>query len=210
MPNFTISIVSGPEAVEARLADLFTTRDKILAVGRTARSYADDASPAMPANAAGLLSYLHGVGALREEHVGPNFILDRACGIESVVSRDRSIRIGFQNVDKCCAEMHPLPRSEKGSGAETLSSPSLFEHFGLEAGPLTALKPDGVLTYYVMVGLDGSIELSCPIIEKGKYVGWVERIFIDWPDGDWAAVPQPETDNDPIKDFDISISFKEG
>lgn len=208
MPTFSTPIVSATDAVEVRLAELYTTREKIITVGRTARAYADDASPAMPLNAGGLLSYLHGVGALREQHVGSDYVLDRACGIESVVSRDGAVRIGFQNVDKCCAEMPPIPRSEKGSGAETLSSPTLFEHFGLETGPLSAIKPDGILTYYVMVGLDGSIELSCPVIEKGKFVGWVERIFIDSPEGEWEAAPQ--TDNDPVNNFDISVSFREG
>lgn len=208
LPTFSTPIVSAPEAVEARLADLYVDRIQIVTVGNTARAYADDASPAMPLNAAGMLSYLHGVGALREQLVGANFILDRTCGVESVLSRDRTVRIGFQNVDKACAAMPPMPRSEKGSGAESLSCATLFEHFGVEPGPLTGVKPDGVITYYVMVGLDGSIELSCPIIEKGKYVAWSERIFIFSPDAEWEA--EPVTDSEPLEDFPIDVSFKEG
>jgi len=103
--------------------------------------------------------------------------------------------------------MPPLPRSEKGSGAASLSSPTLFEHSGVEAGPLTGVKEDGIVTYYVMVGLDGSIELSCPIIGKGKYIDWHERIFIHSPDGEWLA--QPEAESSPIEDFDINVSFKD-
>ena len=207
LPVFTTSMVTTPEAVDARLAELFVDITQIIAVGQTARAYADDASPSMPLNAAGMLSYIHGVGALREQLVGKHFVLDRACGIESVVSRDRTVRIGFQNVDKCCVEMAPLPRTEKGSGAEALSGPNLFEHAGIESGPLTGVKPDGILTYYVMVGVDGSIELSCPVIEKGKYVAWVERIFVYSPDADWDTAPQ--VDEGPVEDFDVSVSFKE-
>jgi hypothetical protein len=207
LPSFTTSIVTAPEAVETRLAELFAELAQIMAIGQTARAYADDASTAMPLNAAGMLSYLHGVGALREQLVGPHYVMDRACGIESVVSRNRTIRIGFQNVDKCCVQMPPLPRTDKGSGAESLSGPSLFEHVGMESGPLTGVRSDGILTYYVMVGLDGSIELSCPVIEKGKYVEWIERIFIHSPGADWEA--EPVTDDGPLDDFDVSVSFKE-
>jgi hypothetical protein len=192
--------------VETRLADFALTREQIIAIGQTARAYAEDASPSMPLNAGGMLSYIHGVGELRQQLVGAEYVPDRACGIESVVRRDRSVRIAFQNVDKCCADMAPMPRSEKGSGAAALSSPTLFEHAGVEAGPLTGVH-DGIRTYYVMVGLDGSVELSCPVIEKGKYVAWPERIFIYSPDGDWEAIS--DAGNGPIEDFDIDVSFKE-
>lgn len=208
MIPFKTVIVSAPTDVETRLADFGLVRDQFVAIGKTARAYADDASPSMPLNAAGMLSYIHGVGELRQQLVGPEFIVDRTCGIEAVIRRDRSVRIGFQNVDKCCANMAPMPRSEKGSGAASLSSPSLFEHAGVDAGPLTGVKSDGILTYYIMVGLDGSVELSCPIIENGKYSDWHERIFIFSPEGDWEAVP--DTDSNPINDFDVNVSFKEG
>lgn len=206
MPSFNTVVVSALAEVETRLADFALTREQIMSIGQTARAYADDASPSMPLNAAGMLSYIHGVGELRQQLVGAEYIPDRACGIESVVRRDRSVRIAFQNVDKSCAEMPPLPRSEKGSGAASLSSPTLFEHAGVEAGPLTGVH-DGVRTYYVMVGIDGSVELSCPVIEKGKYVAWPERIYISSPEGEWEAVP--DTDNGPIEDFDINVSFKD-
>ncbi|ABG32935.1 hypothetical protein [Roseobacter denitrificans] len=57
------------------------------------------------------------------------------------------------------------------------------------------------------VGLDGSVELSCPVIEKGKYVDWIERIYIYSPDSDWEAAP--DTDTGPIDDFEIQFSFKD-
>lgn len=207
MPVFNSVIVSFSSDIENRLFDFGFAKENLLAVGQTARAYADDASSSMPLNAPGMLSYIYGVGELRQQLVGSEYLPDRTCGIESVIRRDRSLRIGFQNVDKCCEDMPPLPRSEKGNGAASLSSASLFEHYDVEAGPLTGVKSDGVITYYVMVGQDGSIELSCPVIEKGKYVAWHERIFIYSPDGEWEA--EPESNNGPIEDFDISVSFKE-
>ena len=207
MPSFNTVVVSAPTDIETRLLDFNLVREQLLAIGETARTFADDASPTMPLNAAGMLSYIHGVGELRQQLVGPDYIMDRTCGIEAVVRRDRTVRIGFQNVDKCCVELAPIPRSEKGAGAASLSDPNLFQHAGVEAGPLTGVKQDGILTYYVMVGQDGSIELSCPIIEKGKYVDWHERIFVYSPDSEWDTAPY--TGNGPIEDFDISVSFKE-
>lgn len=192
--------------VETRVADFGVARQQILAIENAARADGDDASPSMPLNAAGMLSCIHGVGELRQQLVGTDYIPDRACGVESVVRRDRSVRIAFQNVDESGADMPPLPRTEKGSGAAALSSPSLFEHAGVEAGPLTGVH-DGVRTYYVMVGLDCSVELSCPVIEKGKYVDWIERIYIHSPDGDWEA--GPATDTGPIEDFDVNVSLKD-
>ncbi|MGH1370213.1 conserved hypothetical protein [Roseovarius sp. EC-HK134] len=206
MPSFNTVIVSTLVDVETRLEDFGVTRQQIMAIGQTARAYGDDASPSMPLNAAGMLSYIHGVGELRQQLVGPDYVPDRTCGIEAVVKRDRTVRIGFQNVDKCCVNMPPLPRSEKGSGAESLSGPDLFVNAGMKPGPLTAVLKDGIRTYYVMVGLDGSVELSCPVIEKGKFVHWMERIYIYSPDSDWEADPQ--TDTGPIEDFDITVSFK--
>jgi len=206
LPLFNTVVVSTLADVEARLADFGLTREQISAIGRTARAYAEDASPSMPLNAAGMLSYIHGVSELRQQTVGAEYVTDRACGVESVVRKDRSVRIAFQNVDKCCAHMPPMPRSEKGSGAEALSSLTLFEHAGIEPGPLTGVH-DGIRTYYVMVGLDGSVELSCPIIEKGKYVAWHERIYIYSPDSEWEALIDDE--NNPTEEFDIVVSFKE-
>lgn len=206
MPTFNTVIVSTPVDVENRLEDFGVMRQQIISIGHVARAYADDASPSMPLNAAGMLSYIHGVGELRQQLVGSDYIPDRTCGVESVVRRDRSLRIAFQNVDKSCAEMAPLPRSEKGSGAAALSSPTLFEHAGVEAGPLTGVH-DGVRTYYVMVGDDGSVELSCPVIDKGKFVDWIERIYVYSPDGDWEA--EPDTGAGPVEDFEIHVSFKD-
>lgn len=205
MPSFkTVNFTTIAE-VETRLADFSLTRSQIIEIGKTARAYADDAGPSMPVNAAGMLSYIHGVGELRQQLVGINYVPDRAYGIESVVNKNRTVRIAFQNVDKCCVEMPPIPRSEKGGGASLLSSPSLFEHAGVEVGPLTGVH-DGIRTYYVMVGLDGSIELSCPVIDKGKYVAWSERIYIHSLDEEWEVLP--ESYDDQTQDFDIEVSFK--
>ena len=55
LPTFTTSMVTAPDAVASRLAELFVELPQVITIGQTARSYADDAGPHMPLNAAGML-----------------------------------------------------------------------------------------------------------------------------------------------------------
>jgi len=208
MPSFATSIVQGERAVADRLSDFGLVPEQILAVGAVARTWADDASALMPINAPGTLAYIYGVQELRQQVIDGVWAADRTCGIEAVVNRDRKVRIGFQNVDRACdSDFPPNPRSAKGSASESLCGPTLFEHAGIDAGPLTGVKSDGIPTYYVMVGEDGSVELSHPVIANGSYKQFHERIFIVAPSGDWSDEINPDTS--PLNDFDIVVRFKD-
>ncbi|MAY89424.1 MAG: hypothetical protein CML02_22230 [Pseudooceanicola sp.] len=208
MPDFnTLTVTSDPEVVQ-RLADWNLTVDQIVAIGDTARRWAEDASPLAPLNAPGQLAYLFGVQELRQQLIGDGFVLDRSCNIEAVVNTELGVRIGYQNVDRSCdPDLPPIPRTSKGKGAEYLNGPDLFEHVGMVPGPLTGVREDAIPTYYVMVGEDGSIELSRAIIKNGKYERFVERIFVRSPSEDWEGAIEPETG--PVEDFDIQVSFKD-
>ena len=207
MPAFATAIVQGDPHVVVRLADFGLVPEQLLAVGVTARAWANDASPLMPVNAPGTLAYIYGVMELRQQLLDGYWTVDRTCGIEAVVNRDRRIRIAFQNVDRACdPNFPPNPRSAKGSAAEYLCGPTLFEFAGVEAGPLTGVLSDGIPTYYLMVGEDGSVELSHPVISNGSYVQFHERILISAPDGDWADAIDRETG--PVDDFDVPVRFK--
>ena len=208
MSVFSTIVVAGEPDVTQRLSDFGLTPDNIIAIAKAARAWADDASPLMPQNAPGMLAYIHGVQELRVQTIGGGWEIDRSCNVEAVINREFGKRIAFQNVDRACDEVFPpIPRSAKGKGAEHLNGPDLFEHFGVEPGPLTGVKQDGVPTYYVMVGEDGSVELSHPIILNGTYQRFIERIFVDAPSEDWESEIDPETA--PIQDFDIEVSFKD-
>ncbi len=208
MPAFATAIVEGERAVADRLNDFGLVAEQILAVGIAARAWAGDASPLMPINAPGTLAYIYGVMELRQQVLDGVWATDRTCGIEAVVNRDLQMRIGFQNVDRACDPgFPPTPRSAKGSASESLCGPTLFELAGVDAGPLTGVKADGVPTYYVMVGEDGSVELSHPVIGNGSYKHFHERIFIVSTNRDWAEEINPDTS--PLDDFDIEIRFKD-
>lgn len=209
MPSFATAIVQGDFDVSARLADFGIVREQLLAVGAVARTWSDDASPLMPVNAPGTLAYIYGVRELRQQLLDGCWAVDRTCGIEAVINRDRRLRIAFQNVDRACDTIFsPNPRSAKGSASESLCGPTLFEYSGVEAGPLTGILQDGTPTYYLMVGEDGSVELSHPVISNVSYAHFYERIFITRPDTDWVEDISPETG--PIEHFDVQVSFKEG
>ncbi len=208
MPQFKTTIVDGEIDVQRRLADFRFTADQFMAIATTARIWADDASPLMPQNAPGTLAYIYGVQELRHQLLDDEWEVDRTCGIEAVINRKLGMRIGYQNVDQACApDFPPHPRSTKGSAAENICGINLFVHAGVEPGPLTGVKQDGIPTYYVMVGEDGSVELSHPVIKNGSYKHFHERIFINRPIEDWEEEIDPETG--PIEDFDVAVSFKD-
>jgi hypothetical protein len=209
MPVFNTAVVDAEFDVDRRLADFGHGREQYIAIGTVARARADDASPLMPLNAPGTLAYIFGVQELRQQLLGSGWIIDRTYGIEAIINTELGMRIAYQNVDRSCDLLFPpKPRSAKGSAAEGYSGPSLFEHAGIEPGPLPELRADGLKTYYVMVGDDASIELSCPVVQNGSFKNFEERIFIRYPPADTEEV----TDGDlgPMEDFDVPVNFKAG
>lgn len=208
MAMFRTALLEEEFDAERRLQDWGLTRAQFIAVARAARTWADDAGPLMPANAPGTLAYIFGVQELRAQLIDGDWRVDRTGGVEAVINNKIGLRIGFHNVDRACDPvMPPHPRSAKGSSSEILSGPTLFEHFGVEHGPVLPAPADGVSTYYVMVGEDGSVELSYPQIVDGSYRHFNERIFI------YRAADTFENDVNPengvADDFDIDVTFKD-
>ncbi|MCP5397204.1 MAG: hypothetical protein H6918_10830 [Sphingomonadaceae bacterium] len=207
MPAFATKIITDDFQVDERLFDFGLVKGQFIAIADVARRWALDAGPLMPLNAPGTLAYIYGVNELRDQLLDEAWQVDRVCGVEAVINRRLGLRIGFQNVDRACdPDFAPLPRSAKGAAAELLNGPTLFEHYGIEAGPLTGVAEDGVPTYYAMVGEDGSVELSQPIIAGGMYKAFVERIFIRGTAPDWGARIDDETG--PIMDFEIPVRLR--
>lgn len=206
--QFRTAILDVPDEVDQRLADWGLVRQQFTAIARTAKSWADDASPLMPLNAPGTLAYIFGVAELRRQLVDDAWRVERKGGIEVVLNAHANLRIGFHNVDAACdAKFPPQPRSAKGTASENLCGPTLFQHFGVEPGPLTGVNEDGVPTYYVMVGEDGSVELSNPVIKDGTYKHFNERIFIYKPAEDWED--EIASDEGPAENFEVEVSFKD-
>lgn len=217
MSPFRTAVIEIHNDAVLRLADFELTIDQVLAVRDSARAAFEDASPLMPQNAPGTLAYIHGVGALRGQILDGEWVIDRTLGVEAIINYRLGIRIGYQNVDRACdPNFPPMPRSEKGSGSAQLCRLPLFDFYGvILESDADRLPRDGVrdpnagsvFTYFVMVGEDGSVELSCPIIANKSYSDFVERIFIDRPADDWADRIEPEPA--PVDDFDVPVTFKD-
>lgn len=208
MPAFKTAIVAGETDVERRLADFGLNVDQIVAIGRVARARHDDASPLMPMNAPGSLAYIYGVEEMRHQIIDEEWRADRKLGVEAVINRKLGMRIAYQNVDKACSvHWKPHPRSAKGTGSENLCGPTLFEYAGVDPGPLTCVRTDGLATYYVMVAEDGGIELSCPIIENKTFHDFHERIFVRDLKELWEN--EIDVEDGPVDDFDINVALKD-
>jgi hypothetical protein len=217
MSPFRTAVFDNPMDAQRRLADFGLTVEQILAIRDSARAAAEDSSPLMPLNAPGTLAYIHGVGALRGQILDDEWVVDRTLGVEAVVNRLLGIRIGYQNVDQACGiTFPPMPRSAKGNGSAQLCPLPLFDFFDIPLESDADRLPDAdirdplgdqIKTYFVMVGEDGSVELSCPVIGNKRYAGFVERIFVDHSDEEWEASIDPDTG--PIDDFDVPVIFKD-
>lgn len=191
--------------VEPRLAQLKLTKRKLLSVRSKAVAAAADATPFHAANAAGTFSYHFGTFGLRDEFVGKVWKLDRSDGVEAIRNDEIKTKIVFANVDVAHDDKHdPKPRSPKGAGSERMCTGNLFPNLPRYA-PASA---EGWSIYYVMVDENGAVELSCPILKKGTFVDYIERIFLsDGSDIDGEA-KLPLDDKDSATYFDPKVARK--
>ena len=193
--------------VDPRLSELKVERRKLLNVRDTALAAAADATGFHAANAAGTFSYHYGTFAMRNELVGEVWRQDRPNGVEAVSNDALRLRLVFANVDVACDLFHyPKPRSEKGAGAQRMSSGNLF---GFLPGFATSasVDRDGWTVYFIMVDEKGAMELTCAAISGGKFSNFVERLFIS--DGsDIGRGPEILTDDLPAVEFDPQVARK--
>lgn len=56
---------------------------------------------------------------------------------------------------------------------------NLFEYFGVAAPKLVQIPPKfSIPVYYIMVDERGAVEVSRPVVEKGRYTGFIVRAFV--------------------------------
>ena len=197
--------LSEPWDVDRRLEELqLGPKSRLLKVAAVAVSSGADATPFHPANAAGTLAYQFGTWALRDEFIGDVWSLDRPNGVEAIKNESTKVRVVFANVDVSCNDkLKPKPRSRKGAGAERVCDGNLF-------GDLPEFAPrqtEGWATYYLMVDVNGAVELTRPIIRKNTFTSYVERIYLS--DGsNLDREPVVLDDGDRADDFDPLVVRK--
>ena len=136
------------------------------------------------------------------DHVGFSDI-DRADGIESIRSNDLKMKVAFQNVDLACNPIHlPMPRSEKGAGAERAASGNLFgalPHFA-------RVQPGGFVLWYLMADDEGNAELTLAVVRNKTFVAAVERLFLGNAGDDALALADDQGDD--ADNFDPVVARK--
>lgn len=195
-----------PWDVAARLAELQLTIEGLLRVRSMAVAASADATPFHPANAAGTFSYHYGTFALRREHVGKDWRIERPDGVEAIVNENKKVRVAFANVDIACDdEIKPKPRSRKGAGAERICMGNLF-------GSLPEYAPaqqEGFVTFYLMVDPRGAAELTRPVVKNSTFTAWIERNYLsNGDDLDLDGERLPLNDDDVADGFDPEVVRK--
>lgn len=204
MPLIETKFYRDQHDADKRIFELGLTRKGLNVVRQIARHYSATANPFFPANAAGTFSYQYGTWAVRENFVGKDWHVDRFGGVECIRNDKLKIRVAFCNVDLTCDdENSPKPRSEKGAGAERATQSSLFADI-----PQVAEAPAGEWSfYYFMLDQDGKAELTWPIIQGGRFAGFVERIYLY--EGSDDEVADLHLDDGDIADgFDPQVARK--
>ncbi|OJT99173.1 MAG: hypothetical protein BGN83_18210 [Rhizobium sp. 63-7] len=201
-------MIADPSEVAQYVEDLNLSVPGLLAVRDAAYAQRNDASPLMAINAPGSLAYHYGVLEIRQQFLGEFWQIDRIAGIEGISHTSRNMKLAFQNVDEACSKIFdPKPCSDKGAGAERECEGNLFEASGVSAPKMVRITKVHKASYYVMVDEKGAVELSRPVIENGRYSGFIERVFIS--DGSDIGGLKLDIDGGappPINDFDVTIA----
>lgn len=204
MQSHQPKIFKDEPSVNLRLQQLGLSRDGLLEVRTQAMAAAADATPFHPANASGLLAYLHGVAALRRLFVGEEWRVERLDNMEFIRNDALQVRVGFSNINVASQDQtNPKARSPRGAAAERACSHTfdMFEHLI----PVATPSNDELTTYFLMMDSRGAAELSCPTVENGNYFECFERIFIS--DGsDFDTDPLLTDDDESANDFDPIVA----
>jgi hypothetical protein len=192
--------------IDPRLDELFRlSRKEFWRVQFAAISARADFQPHHPSNAAGLLSYIFGTGALRDILCAKKsgYEINRSKNIESAYHPKTKLKVIFQNVDRACTDNLPRPISNKGAAsAEAVNSQA-------ELFPELAEEDANALVWYYCSGMDGTAELLRPkSIEDGQFKGYHERIWIVRP-GEWADVDLSDFEGGSAAEFDVEITRKD-
>ena len=168
-----------------------------------------------PISAPGYEAWRLGTRRLRERFLSKEgWQRDGALNIESIVHRERRIRISVVNADEGTGMPLRSPRNRTPKGVATATVTDLNGQLELgESIPLLAdaTRSEGLETWHLCVfddGADVRAELSRPVeFASGHFVKFAERILL-LQDCDWDGLRADTPDDDLGSDVEISIRRK--
>ena len=192
--------------VSTRLASLGLTKEALIEVADAAFSARSNITEHHPTNGAGMAAWMEGVRQMRDSIVGVEWAASVDNGVEYIENTELALRIAFCNVDKAASFFDPKPVTPKKNTAERnceINSRQTTLDFGDEFKHAS----NGLKTYYLFVGEDGTAELSLPhLCEHGRFFELVERVFILTPEDLDADLI--DVSDDPEPEIEIRISRK--
>ena len=208
LPEFVeTEIIEDPEQVSRILEGWGLSISGVLATRDAAYTHMVDASPLMASNAPGTLAYHYGVLEMRVQFLGEIWEIDRRGGIEAISTPTDDRKLMFQNVDVACSKVtDPKPRSEKGAEAERECQGNLFEFYGIAVPEKVRNDKTSRAAHFIMVDERGAVEVSRPVLEGGKFIRFIQRLFVsDGSELEQIKITGSDI-SEPIDDFDIEIS----
>lgn len=176
------------EQAEGRLQELGLDLRALLEVVSKTIAERNRVTDNHPRGSLGFFTYAEGNRFLRDVLVVDGaWLKDESQHLEGIRSADGQFRLLFQNVHRACdIAINPKAISEKKNGSVTVCQTNKAEYDQLQLALnnpnesfLERIIPvNGQQVYYLMMDLDGSVELSKPVITDGKFSNFLERIFI--------------------------------
>ncbi len=202
-------IVTEEAEVGEALGSLGLTIEIVRRVAIAAASARAESLPVDPAGAAGQLSYIHGVRAMRLDLLSIGWDESRAGNVESMVNHLIGVQVCFQNVDRACKPSPPLAISEKGPASRRLVNSGQLELFASSSEASSYLRGRNPAVWYICVSVDAHgvfAEVSCPRpFDGNQFDGFVKRLFV--VSESLEPKPASRSDDDDL-DFDVAVSKK--
>jgi hypothetical protein len=203
-------VVNAPWQVNQQLTELGLSRDLVRDIAMAASAARADSLAVDPSFTPGMLSFIHGVRAMRLRLLPLGWRISRTGNVESTVNDRYNVQLFFQNVDRACGTADPVAVSGKGAAARNLVKAGQLDMFADEFESAGADEFVGKTPTVWMVCVssdDESVraEVSCPDVFNGNHFeGFKKRIFVI----DESRAPDPSRRTSPNSEpaFDVEIA----
>jgi len=212
MPDIAPHIIRESRDVESALNRIGLTRDIVAEIALSAAAARAESLSVDPSSAPGILSYIHGVRAIRLNLLKRGWRESRQGNVESTVNDDLGVQICFQNVDIACNDYRkPNAISGKGTASRRLVAAGQGDLFEPPVDHLPVSFFGSTPTVWIIcVSVEGfsvRAEVSCPKNFEGtQFEDFHQRIFV--LDESFEPPIKRESVDEDIDDFDVEITRK--